>query len=321
MNEDSRLHPFPEARPPHLPDVLTRLSPWVFVFLAIAAVNLFTALRSTMQVPTIEPASISFGVVTAIRAVVGPLLGVVLFARYRGAWRSLPALAFGLVLLSLDLLESAFSGVITGFLLGASPDETDIFSPAMTAYGVFRGLLGVFAILYIGVGLSIARRRERTRVERPLLAWLVALGVVASVLSVAAAIAISVEMTPVVLVQFGLGIALSLASTIAWAYLAAVTVGGWVAREQPIRAWRLGALAVIILILTPLLTTSFAALVVYAGGPSGLTWIVGFVDAAAWVILLVAFALGLPTLPVASEDDDAATADPPAATPPGSGAG
>ena len=41
MSEGSTLKPFPEARPPHLPDLATRQSPWLFLFGALIAVQIW----------------------------------------------------------------------------------------------------------------------------------------------------------------------------------------------------------------------------------------------------------------------------------------
>lgn len=314
---ESRLRPFPEARPPHLADAVAGRSPWVYVFLAVAVVNLYAAFRATAQIPSIDLALIYFGVVSSIPAVVAPLLGVVLFNQDRRAWLTMPALAFGLALLAVDYLVSGFSDLIIGFLLESAPDG-DALSPAVTAFGVFEALLTVFAILYVGVGLSLARRQPRARIERPMLVWFVALGVVSAVLSIAATSSAGIDMTPEVLVRFGLGIVLSLASTLAWAYLTAVIVGGWAAREEPMRAWKLAAVAVIILVLIPLVVTTLTAVTSSFLG-QGFSLILGSVNAVAWVLLLLAFVLGLATRSSAPTDE--ATADPRGAMPPGSGAG
>jgi hypothetical protein len=118
------------------------------------------------------------------------------------------------------------------------------------------------------------------------------------------------------MVQVILGVVLSLASTFAWAYLAAITVGGAIAGEMPHRPWQLAAVGVVVLIGSPLLSTAVAALTVPTPG-NPLIWLAGIATALGWLVLLAAFATGVPSpAPV-----DAATADPRAATPPGSGAG
>ena len=46
MTEPSSVKPFPDARPPHLPDTLTRLSPWVLFFVAVVALQLWRLVQA-----------------------------------------------------------------------------------------------------------------------------------------------------------------------------------------------------------------------------------------------------------------------------------
>lgn len=56
---------------------------------------------------------------------------------------------------------------------------------------------------------------------------------------------------PADLIAAAIGMVLTLMVTLAWAYLASMTVGGWLAGEQPNRAWGLGALAATYLLPSP----------------------------------------------------------------------
>jgi hypothetical protein len=142
---------------------------------------------------------------------------------------------------------------------------------------------------------------------------LVALGVISSVLSISAFLAEGIASSPSLVVQVVLGIVLSLASTFAWAYLAAITVGGAVAGESPQRAWRLAAIGVGVLIISPLVSTAIVAVTV-AAPANPLLWVVGISTALAWLVLLAAFVMGVPSpAPVAT-----ATGDRQGATQPGS---
>jgi len=312
MSDEGRLTPFPEARPPHVPDAVARRSPWVYGFLAVALIDLSLVVRSGLP-PATDIESIVVAIISTIPAVVAPLLGVALFNRDRNAWRTMPLLAFGVVLLTLGSLLTAVSSVVIGFLIALTPTDPDPFTPAVTAFGVLRGLLSVFAVLYVAAGLAAARRMPRSRVERPLLVWLVALGVISAVLSIGAFLAEGIASSPSLLVQVGLGIVLSLASTFAWAYLAAITVGGAVAGESPQRAWRLAAIAVGVLIVSPLVSTAIVAVTI-AAPANPLLWVVGVATALAWLLLLAAFVMGVPSPAPAT----VATADPPGAMQPGS---
>lgn len=308
----SRPTPFPTARGPHLPDVLTRQSPWVYAFLVVALVNSWRLVVA----PTVSiDARLMFALlVSVVPSIVGPLLGAALFSRHRDAWKSMTLLAFGVVLLSFGELLNSFDQIIGGFLDSFTPTDAQPTSPARTAYAVFTSLLGVFAIVYIGAGLSAARRLPRVAAERPLMAWLVALGVVAAVVSVATVFALGLAPTPMLVVQLALGVGLSLASSVAWAYLAAITIGGSLAGEEPRRSWQLAALGVSLLIASTLIVTALSAVDL---GESGLVLTAASVlSIVGWLVLLGAFLAGLPAPPEA-----AATGDRPAATRRGSAAG
>ena len=112
-----------------------------------------------------------------------------------------------------------------------------------------------------------------------------------------------------------IGLALGLGATLAWAYVAWVTVGGAMAGEVPQRAWRLGAIAFSILFAFRVFSGVF---VVFGANAQGVGLVAIVVSLGAWVILVVAFALGLPTPAEAVEAQVTTTADPPAVTQPGS---
>lgn len=310
----TRPAPFPAARGPHLPDALTRRSPWFYGFLIVALVNGWRLVVAPSLI--VQPELVFYLLVSVVPSIVGPLLGAVLFGRHRDAWRSMPLLAFGLVLVASGELLNSFDQIIGSFLDSLTPLGAPPTSPAHTAYAVFTGLLGVFAILYVAAGLSSARRMPRVGAERPLMVWLVALGVIAAIVSVTSVFALGLEATPILVLQLGLGVVLSLASTVAWAYLAAVTIGGSLAAEVPRRAWQLAALAVALLIAATLINTGASA--ANLGDPGLVVTIAGVASMAGWLIFLVAFILGLPTPGTPAGD---ATDDRPAATPRGSAGG
>jgi hypothetical protein len=156
-------------------------------------------------------------------------------------------------------------------------------------------------------------------VERPLAIWLVALGVISTVLSLAGLATVQIEVTPLLVVQLIVGLILSGLETLAWAYVAVVAIGGWISGDRPRRAWRLAAIGASALyglrLIVPVL--GFIPL-----DPTIVPFylIIAYVSYAGWLLLAAAFVLGLPA-PASADDDPEATADPPAATQPGSAAG
>ena len=322
MTEPSTAEPYPEARPPHLPDVLTRRSPWLLYFAVVVVLQLWRLLQAWQ--PSVIPGDAKSAVdyvLSWIPALTAPLAGVALFYRHPDARRSLRILVFGLILLSFGELLNAFQEPIRDFLRGLSPVD-DVASlaetPAEFAFRVFTLLVTIFGLVYVAAGLSSARLREATRSERPLAVWLAALAVVGSIVSLTALSALPAEATPTLIVQVIVGVVLSAVITFAWAYLAVVTISGWVARESPRRAWGVAALAASVLFAFRLI---FPALSLVPFGPDSgpFLTVLAYTSWAAWALLILAFALGLPTPEGPASDRVAGpTGDPPAATSPGS---
>ena len=175
--------PIPEARPPHLPDAVTRVAPGFYAFVLVALITGWSDIRRWLgDFPIFDPANLWLLVAALVPSVVTPLLGAVLFLRHPRAHRTMPLLVFGLALLAVAELLDAFETPIRTFLLSLSSAE-EVTSPADFAYLVFTTLLSLFAILYVGAGLAAARRRERSQAERPLMIWIVALSIVSGVIS------------------------------------------------------------------------------------------------------------------------------------------
>jgi hypothetical protein len=322
MNDRVTERPIPEARGPHLPDVLTRQSVWVFVFGLVAVFILWSVWRRwTAQYPIVDLNAVSALLFGLIPGVVAPLFGVALFARHPDARRTVPLLVFGVALFAFAELLEVFDGAIFEALIAFTPDAVSPATPAVVAFGVFTALLGMFAALYTGAGLSSARRQERSAAERPLMIWLVALGVVSAIVSIASIVPLlSGTPAPADLLQLAISFVVSLLVTLAWAYLVTVTVGGWLSGDVPRRAWALAGIAT-----TLLFAVRLAIGAVLGTGEPWITIVnlASYASLVAWVLLLVAFWLGLPSsrAPVADTSADEPTVDPQEATLPGSAAG
>jgi len=325
VTEPTSVKPFPDARPPHLPDTMTRQSPWVLFFVVIVLLQLWRLVQAWQ--PSVVPGdakSATEYVLSWIPAMTAPLIGVVLFYRHPDARRSLRVLVFGVILLSVGELLSAFQEPIRDVLRGLTPaDDPSLLAetPAEFAFRVFTLLLTIFGLVYVGAGLSAARLRQATKGERPLTIWLAALSVVGSIVSLTALTALPADSTPTLIVQVVIGVVLSAVVTFAWAYLAVVTISGWMAHEAPRRAWGVAALATSILFGFRLI---FPALSLVPFGPDSgpILSVLAYISWTAWALLIVAFALGLPMTARSTSSPDAdATGDPPAAISPGSAGG
>jgi hypothetical protein len=321
----SESPPIPEARPPHLPDVVTRLSPGFFAFALVAVLVAWLSVREWIGLYPFVDTGAVIALLATVQFVVVPLLGAALFLRHPQAHRTLPLLAFGLALMTFGEVLSAFDDPIRRFLAELSPSDVGPTTPATLAYAVFTSLLALFALLYVGAGLTAARRRDRGAAERPLAIWLGALAVVGAVISLATVFQLQFDASAAGIVQLVIGFVLSLLLTLAWAYVTAVAIGGWLTREDPRRAWILAALGLSILFAVRLIASTVTALFLGDAFLTLLT-VTTIASAAAWLLLLVAFALGLPGSSDSGSGLDGVgerepTADPPAATPPGSAAG
>jgi hypothetical protein len=313
--------PWDEARPPHLPDAVTRVSPWVYPFLVAALVHVWLLWTDLALQTGLE--------LRRVPAIAATLFGAALFLRHPDARPRLPLLAFGVVLFALAELLDAGSGAVTRFLEGVLPsgDPSLPVSPVSTAWSLFTALVGIFAVLYMAAGLSAARVRDSVAAAGQLAVWLSVLAIVIFALSVLSLVNVrGIDTSPWSLVTLALGIGLTLASTVVWTYLLVVSLNGWLAGETPRFAWALAAIAAALFLLVRLANGVGAASV-----PDSVNMLlinlVGYGSVLAWFVLLAAFAVGLPG-PASDADESASDADesavrpdPPAATPPGSAAG
>jgi hypothetical protein len=314
-----------EARPPHLPDALTRPSPWVWPFVLAAVIHLVLAWQQSSSLgPLAEPDRVISPIVGRIGPIAASLFGAALFLRHRDARRTLPLLVFGLAMFAVGELLQAFAEPISRFVDGlAPPDSGEVVSPARVAWSVFTSLVGIFAALYTAAGLAGARRHPNPGVTRSLAAWLSVLAVASVVASAAGSFGAGLDLSPLSVILLVIGVVLSLLSTLAWTYLLVTTLGGWLASEAPKRAWGLAAIAAGIFLAIRLAIALLTAFPQPLGPADLVLSVIAWSSVVGWLLLLAAFALGLPStapIPVDAEIDSGPTADPPAATRPGSAA-
>lgn len=303
----------PEARGPHLPDVLTR-SPvaWAFVILALARLIWFV--RETQLGPAPELATYVSYVAGVIPAVASVLAPAALLLRHPDAPTRARTLFVGTVLMALGEglrvlgvpLQPIFEQVTPG------SEETPYLVPLALIYSSAVALLSTYAIASIGLGLA-QRRRFADRSGT----WLIALVAVLFVLLMAAARVDGIlklpfdviPMTPTVILYLASTVVLGILSVAAWAYLAAVTVRGARAGEEPESGWTIGALASLAIVVAFGVNAglSFATATPETQALlTGLAQTTAVVFAIGYLGLIVGLLLGLPSLeaPVYEDDDE-----------------
>lgn len=307
----------PEARGPHLPDVLTR-SPvaWAFVILALA--RLIWLVRETQLGPAPELATYVSFVAGAIPAVASVLAPAALLLRHPDAATHARTLFVGTVLMALGEglrvlgvpLQPIFQQITPG------SEETPYLVPLALIYSSAVALLSTYAIASIGLGLA-QRRRFADRSGT----WFIALVAVLFVLLMAAARVDgilelpfdAIPMTPTVILYLGSTVVLGILSVAAWAYLAAVAVRGARAGEEPESGWTIGALASLAIVIAFGVNAGLGFATATPENQAlltGLAQTTAVVFAVGYLGLIVGLLLGLPSLePPVYEDDDEETDD------------
>jgi hypothetical protein len=180
----------------------------------------------------------------------------------------------------------------------------------------------LFGLAYLARGLASARRFEDVVSGRRVATVVIVFVVIETVLWLLP-IAGSIAETPDLLTPLNFAsVALNFVTKLAWSYIFVITFGGWIARERPRIGWLLVAFAAGIEVALPVLFAVGGFAIWQASVVAA--QIIGLISVSNWVLLLLAFMVGVPsTAEVAAPDepDAAATADPPAATRPGSAAG
>ena len=321
--------PWEEARPPHLPDPLTRVpsklprTSWAFVILAVAT-GLVLALDRVLPLWPDTETEIGRYVLAVLSVILfilptiaTILFGAALFTRHPRAWTTHRVLAVGLVLLAAAAAMRAVNGPVAElFLLVAPPaDELTFLTPGLIAYTLMTALLLTLGTFYVARGVRTARLRTDPEAGSR---WTVTIALVATLLAVSSIVGGVVTILRVaggegdVSLGYNVAIlAISWLTLAAQAYLAVVMFAGMAAGEEPTRAWGLGTLGVW-LILVGSASGAIANAVVYVLATPGtdftvwtwisLTWTTLLV--VGYVLLLAAFARGLPSGP---DDDRPAT--------------
>jgi len=329
MDSEPKCHtidgiPWEEPRPPHLPDRLTSISPWVLPFLALAVFQVW--LLGTLQPRSTDLSALVdywLGTRYQIVGIAGALIGLALFLRHPNARNTLPQIASGAFLLLLAQVLGLLESTIDPLFVDLAPptDEMSFFSPLMQAYSIFTSLVGIFAIAFIASGLSAARRYEDVGTTRGLAVLLAVLVFTAVAYTTFGFAMVQDDLSGNSIIIIAGALLANLFRSLALAYLVVVSVRGWVAQEQPRAGWRVAALGAGFLLLE-LITPFIGVLPLAQDGLVAAIGLIADVALVGWILLVVAFALGLPsTVPIPDDESARFTLDRPATTTPGSAVG
>lgn len=288
---------WPEARPPHLPDRLTAVSWLAWPFVALALGLLVVAWPRIQDV--FAPGGFSVaGFIGELEAAAVALLGAALFWRHPDALRTLPRVVVGVTLLAArEILRAAAPALEGAFAtLTPAPEAFPFFVPLATAYNAFATVVGLFGLVYLARGLGEARRFEDGGSSRPATFAVVVLALLlgAAQWSTIGNLPADASMTIGTLVAVSL--ALTTLNLLAWGDLTLTAGRGWLAGEVPARGWLAAMLAGVALFLSTIVLAVLNWVVI---GPSDPGFVISqtafLIRIAASVLLLAAFAIGLPS--------------------------
>jgi hypothetical protein len=201
-------------------------------------------------------------------------------------------------------------------------EEEFFFTPLAEGYSILTSLVGVFGVAFLARGLSDARRHRDSGRVRQLATVLTVLAAASLALNLLGLTYIEFEPSPMLALSIAGTLLVRLLMTLAVAYLVVIAVVGWIEHESPRLGWGFAAIGAGLIVLQRLLASVIGVVPL---SQDLLLAVVGRVGEAAllgWVLLVVAFALGLPSTDGLTDDPEVPpTADPPGATRSGSGAG
>jgi hypothetical protein len=233
---------YPEARGPHLPDTVTRLGAFVWVFLLLGVARLIWFVRESPPVAPYDLATVVTYGSAIVPSVAVVLLPAALLLRHGDALHRARTLLLGTILFTvveaLRVLNPALQPIFEQLTPGS--EETPYLVPLALVYNAAIGLLGSYAIANIALGLARARRYEDpsgTRIVSAAMIVAVSLVAVGGVVAVSLLPLDEIPMTPTVILYLASTVVLSVVFAASWAYLAAVTIRGAGAGELPESGW------------------------------------------------------------------------------------
>jgi len=319
--------PWEEPRPPHLPDRLASM-PWLaWPFLILAAVLAGVAWPRVQDVLAAGGPYAIWSIVTQLDPIATVLLGAALFWRHPDAARELPRIAVGVALLAVGEILRLIAEPLAPILATITPptEALPLFVPLGSAFAAFATSIGLFGLVYLVRGLDEARRFEDEGSLRRIAIPLVALGLAIGIGKFVRLGQVPVDDTLTVGTVVAVSLILSTLDLLAWVYLIVICARGWRSGDAPSRGWLAAMLAGVCVMVAAVLTTAIELLVSTPSEASFMVYLAfASIGTVGWILLLIAFGLGLPSTMEVDDDSDVdsdvdpdATSDPPVAMTPG----
>ena len=245
-------------------------------------------------------------------AIASILLPAALLLRHPNALRVAPALLLGTILVAavqgLQLLVDPLQPVFES--LTPASEELPTFVPLASIFKVFTFVVLFMGLGFISMGLTQARRFEDP--PRDLTSLLVpvatVLATIAGIIEISGLGLFDVEMTPTYLLFLGTILISGILQVAIWAYVLAVTIRGWRAREAPDLGWRLGVLSGVFVLGAFTMIYGTRIFDLEEGLGDVFFYAVTIAYAAGYMSLLAAFGVGLPAIaesdPEEADDED-----------------
>ncbi len=277
---------------------------WLFVVFAIVDA-VWYVLNATFD-PNTPLADVIAHWVQVVPSVTSILLPAALLARHPDAgWRA-RTLLIGTIVLAVSQGLVILSAPLEGFFAALTPSTQD--QPVGLASLLFADVTNIViavGLITIGLGLSRARRYE-DRPEWVTGPFVVVLAIIGTIDGIVATAGLDLNGLPM-----SLGLAVYLASSavlgvvriVAWGYLAAMAWRGAFAGESPAGGWRLASIGSGAVILA-LVLIDLAEIVGYSDEGLALSYITIAAYSIGNVLLLAAFAVGLPSLDELEDEDE-----------------
>lgn len=283
------------------------------VFFVLGAISLWAAFIEAASNTVWAPNTVYTFVMQAIGPVVAVLIPGALLWRHPDAWRRARTLLFGTFVFASVTFFRAIEGGMQAFFKQATPPPADLtwFIPSAMIYTSLVALIGLFGLLYIGLGLTRARNYAFTGQARNA-------GIVILVVALLSVLGRLWTLTGVnfndptltlgVWIYIGSIIVIGILTILVWTYVTRVLTRCAISGEEPVPGWTIAAIGAC-LFLSSYLILAWSSFVTITDQTlvDVVTYLRQFATGVGGLLLLAGFALGLPSLERVVWDDEEPT--------------